>query len=68
MEPDPISRLSWDNYLTISPKDAKSLGLENKLNARMQLDGDTVNLTVNGVTLKDVPVFIQPGQAEGSLV
>lgn len=65
--PDPISRLSWDNYLTISPKDAKSLGLENKLNARMQLDGDTVNLTVNGVTLKDVPVFIQPGQAEGSL-
>jgi Fe-S-cluster-containing dehydrogenase component len=65
--PDPISRLSWDNYLTISPKDAEALGLENSLNARMQLDGDTVNLTANGVTLKDVPVFIQPGQAEGSL-
>lgn len=65
--PDPISRLSWDNYLTISPKDAETLGLENSLNARMQLDGDLVSLTVNGVTLKDVPVFIQPGQAEGSL-
>lgn len=65
--PDPISRLSWDNYLTISPKDADSLGLKNSLNARMQLDGDTVNVTVNGVTLKDVPVFIQPGQADGSL-
>lgn len=65
--PDPISRLSWDNYLTISPKDAEVLGLENSLNARMQLDGDLVNVTVNGVTLKDVPVFIQPGQAEGSL-
>jgi len=65
--PDPISRLSWDNYLTISPKDAEAMGLENSLNARMQLDGDLVNLTVNGVTLKDVPVFIQPGQAEGSL-
>jgi len=65
--PDPISRLSWDNYLTISPKDAEVLKLENSLNARMQLDGDLVNLTVNGVTLKDVPVFIQPGQAEGSL-
>ncbi|WP_379966832.1 TAT-variant-translocated molybdopterin oxidoreductase [Epilithonimonas sp. UC225_85] len=65
--PDPISRLSWDNYLTISPKDAEKLGLENSLNARMQLDGDLVSLTVNGVTLKDVPVFIQPGQAEGSL-
>ncbi|MCG2793756.1 MAG: TAT-variant-translocated molybdopterin oxidoreductase [Weeksellaceae bacterium] len=65
--PDPISRLSWDNYLTISPKDAEAMGLENSLNARMQLDGDLVSLTVNGVTLKDVPVFIQPGQAEGSL-
>ena len=65
--PDPISRLSWDNYLTISPKDAEALKLENSLNARMQLDGDLVNVTVNGVTLKDVPVFIQPGQAEGSL-
>ena len=65
--PDPISRLSWDNYLTISPKDAEVLGLENSLNARMQLDGDLVNVTANGVTLKDVPIFIQPGQAEGSL-
>ncbi|MDO5614789.1 MAG: TAT-variant-translocated molybdopterin oxidoreductase, partial [Cruoricaptor ignavus] len=65
--PDPITRLSWDNYLTVSPKDAVKLGLKNDLNARMQLDGSRVNLTVNGVTLKDVPVFIQPGQAEGSL-
>ena len=65
--PDPISRLSWDNYLTISPKDAERLGLENDLNARMQLDGSVVNLTANGVTLKDVPVFIQPGQADGSV-
>lgn len=65
--PDPITRLSWDNYITISPKDAKDLGLENHLNARMQLDGDVVNITANGITLKDVPVFIQPGQAEGSV-
>ena len=65
--PDPISRLSWDNYITISPADAKRLGIENDLNARMQLNGDLVNLTVNGVTLKDVPAFIQPGQADGSI-
>jgi molybdopterin-containing oxidoreductase family iron-sulfur binding subunit len=65
--PDPITRMSWDNYLTISPKDAERLEIENDLNARMQLDGSIVNLTVNGVTIKDVPVFIQPGQAEGSV-
>nr|WP_314493239.1 TAT-variant-translocated molybdopterin oxidoreductase [uncultured Chryseobacterium sp.] len=65
--PDPLTRMSWDNYLTISPKDAQRLEIENDLNARMQLDGSIVNLTVNGVTIKDVPVFIQPGQADGSV-
>ncbi|KMQ69884.1 quinol:cytochrome C oxidoreductase [Chryseobacterium sp. FH2] len=65
--PDPITRMSWDNYLTISPKDAEKFEIENDLNARMQLDGSIVDLTVNGVTIKDVPVFIQPGQAEGSV-
>lgn len=65
--PDPITRMSWDNYLTMSPKDAERLGIDNDLNARMQLDGSLVNLTVNGVTIKDVPVFVQPGQADGSV-
>ncbi len=65
--PDPLTRLSWDNYLTVSPDDAKKLGLENNLNARMQLNGSKVNVTVNGVTIKDVPVFVQPGQADGSV-
>lgn len=65
--PDPITRMSWDNYLTISTKDAEELGIENSLNARMQLDGSLVNLTVNGVKIENVPVFIQPGQADGSV-
>ena len=26
-----------------------------------------VNLKVNGITIENVPVFIQPGQAEGSV-
>ena len=65
--PDPLTRMSWDNYLTISPKDAERLGIENDLNARMQLDGSIVNLTVNGVIIENVPVFIQPGQADGSV-
>ncbi|MDQ0784007.1 TAT-variant-translocated molybdopterin oxidoreductase [Chryseobacterium sp. W4I1] len=65
--PDPLTRMSWDNYLTISPKDAEKFAIDNDLNARMQLNGSIVNLTVNGVTIKDVPVFVQPGQAEGSV-
>ena len=65
--PDPITRLSWDNYLTVSPKDAERLGLENDLNGRMQLDGSIVNLKVGNKTIQNVPVFVQPGQADGSL-
>lgn len=65
--PDPITRLSWDNYLSISPEDATKLGIENNLNGRMELDGSLVNLTVNGKTIKNIPVYIQFGQASGSL-
>lgn len=65
--PDPITRMTWDNYLTVSPKDAAKLGIVNDLNGRMQLNGSVVNLTANGVTLKNVPVYVQPGQADGSM-
>ncbi len=65
--PDPISRISWDNYLSISKVDAEKLGLSTSLNGRMQLDADKVNIKVGGVIVKNIPVFIQPGQAVGSM-
>jgi len=46
--PDPISKITWDNYASFSPPTAKRLGLK---------DGDVVR--VNGVEL---PAFVQPGQ------
>ena len=65
--PDPISRASWDNYLTISKSDAESYGLKNENVANGGLDGSYVKLTVGGVSLDRVPVFIQPGQAKGTV-
>ena len=65
--PDPITRTSWDNYVTVSKADADTLGLVNKHVSNGALDGSYVDLTVNGVTLKNVPVIIQPGQAKGSV-
>ena len=64
--PDPITRTSWDNYLTISKADADALGLMNKHVADGALNGSYANITVNGVSLK-VPVMLQPGQAKGSV-
>lgn len=65
--PDPISRVSWDNYATLSKADANRLDLENYHVANGGLDGSYISLTVNGVTLNKVPVIIQPGQAPGTI-
>ncbi len=65
--PDPITRTTWDNYITISAKQAKELNLNNWNESNGALNGDKANITVNGITLKDVPMFIQPGQAYGTL-
>ncbi|AUP78914.1 TAT-variant-translocated molybdopterin oxidoreductase [Flavivirga eckloniae] len=64
--PDPITRASWDNYLTISKADADEKGLENTHVANGALNGSYANVTVNGATIT-VPVMIQPGQAKGSV-
>ena len=42
--PDPITRTSWDNYLTISEADAEALGLENEHVANGGLNGSYVML------------------------
>ena len=73
--PDPLTRATWDNYLTVSEADAKELGLyleastffsENRHDATGGLNGKYANVTVNGETVK-VPVIIQPGQANGTV-
>ena len=64
--PDPITKNTWDNYLTISPRYAKELGFENENVSNGALNGDVADLSVNGVTLR-VPVLIQPGQAYKTL-
>ncbi|MDG1041274.1 MAG: TAT-variant-translocated molybdopterin oxidoreductase, partial [Flavobacteriaceae bacterium] len=73
--PDPLTRTTWDNYLTVSEFDAKALGFfletstffsENSHDADGGLNGKYAKVTVNGVTVK-VPVIIQPGQARGTV-
>lgn len=65
--PDPITRVSWDNYVTISKADAEKLDLVNDHVANGGLDGSKVNVKVGDSELKGVPVIIQPGQAPGSI-
>jgi len=52
--PEPISSVTWDNFAAISPATAAELGLA---------EGDIIRINDK----MEVPVLIQPGQAQGSL-
>lgn len=66
--PDPITRVSWDNYVTVSNADAKSLGLTNEIVANGGLNGSYATITTaDGSKLENVPVIVQPGQAVGTI-
>jgi Fe-S-cluster-containing dehydrogenase component len=53
--PDPMSKVTWDNYAALSPDTASSLGVR---------DGDEVRITAGG-ELVELPAFVQPGQHDG---
>ncbi len=55
--PDPISKLTWDNPLMISPGTARDLSLAS---------GDMVKLMGSNIQL-EMPVFVSPGHADRSL-
>ena len=65
--PDPLTRATWDNYVTMSMADARVLGFTNPVKDNGAINGQYATVTVNGVSVKDVPVLIQPGQAKGSI-
>jgi len=51
--PKPLTKITWDNVVAVSPAIAAEVGLNN---------GDMVDITVEGRTLRG-PVWIVPGQA-----
>ncbi|MBU0941766.1 MAG: TAT-variant-translocated molybdopterin oxidoreductase [Bacteroidetes bacterium] len=66
--PDPITRVSWDNYVTVSNADAKELGMSNEIVANGGLNGSYATITTkDGLKLENVPVIVQPGQAVGTV-
>ncbi len=54
--PDPVSKITWDNYLAVSPRDAREKGWK---------QGNIVSIKTSTATIK-APVLIQPGQTPGT--
>ena len=62
--PDPISRVTWDNYVTMSLADMNELGLETIYG--QERPANVVKVTVNGKTI-ELPAVASPGQANGTV-
>lgn len=62
--PDPISKVTWDNYITMHPEDVKEQKFGEML--RQDIEGSVATLSVNGVNV-ELPVYPQPGQARGTI-
>jgi len=56
--PDPVTKVTWGNPVSVSVADARRLGLQ---------DGDLAALACDGARVT-APVVVQPGQAPGVLV
>ncbi|MBK0381294.1 TAT-variant-translocated molybdopterin oxidoreductase [Mucilaginibacter segetis] len=55
--PDPVSKVTWDNFAAMAPADIKKLGYN---------QGDLVKVEANGYSI-NLPVLLQPGQAQGTV-
>ncbi len=62
--PDPITKISWDNYVTMNPVEMVEAGYETK--TAQQTPANMVTVTVNNVTL-ELPVVSAPGQKVGTI-
>ncbi|MFM9945427.1 MAG: TAT-variant-translocated molybdopterin oxidoreductase [Bacteroidia bacterium] len=55
--PDPISKVCYDNYVSVSKTEADS---------KLLKQNDLVNISIGGNKIEGIPVLIQPGQASGT--
>ncbi len=64
--PDPITKLTWDNAVLVSPALAKQMGLTNKV-AKNAYNAEELKIEVNGNSIS-IPSFVLPGLAENTVV
>ncbi len=62
--PDPISKITWDNYIAMNPADAEQFGFN--LHYGQELPASMARITVGDKSV-ELPVIAQPGQKRGSV-
>ncbi len=62
--PDPVTKVTWDNYITMAKADMEELGLNTYIAQRDP--ASMVKVTANGRSV-ELPVYPQPGQKRGTI-
>lgn len=62
--PDPISRVTWDNYIAMNPEDMDEKGFTKVIG--QEWPADTASVSVGDQSL-ELPVYPQPGQKKGTI-
>ena len=62
--PDPITKTTWDNYVTMARADMEAMGLNTYIAEKDP--ASVVKVTVNGTSI-ELPAFPQPGQLPGTV-
>jgi MoCo/4Fe-4S cofactor protein with predicted Tat translocation signal len=64
--PDPITKVCWDNYVSINPETAKSLDIKQG-SIDSGIGSDLVSVVIPRIGKVLLPVLEQPGQAKGTV-
>jgi MoCo/4Fe-4S cofactor protein with predicted Tat translocation signal len=62
--PDPITKITWDNYVTMNPSEMEAKGYETHFGQEHEMN--VIKVAANGGEVQ-LPVVAQPGQAKGTI-
>lgn len=62
--PDPVTKITWDNYVTMNPAEMREQGYNTVLG--QENPANMLAVKANGATI-ELPVIAQPGQAKGTI-
>jgi MoCo/4Fe-4S cofactor protein with predicted Tat translocation signal len=62
--PDSVTKVTWDNYITMAPSDVDAFGFNTYLG--QETPASVAKITINGMSL-ELPVYPLPGQKPGTI-
>lgn len=62
--PDPITKITWDNYASMNPSEMEEKGYNIYFGEKEEIN--VIEVTANGKSIQ-LPVIAQPGQAKGTI-